>query len=506
MSATGPFQSACAKTAYPYEDYVDLLDSIFRGNLPKFKSLVQQHGAAILTTQVPAHIRYDSAYQTPGMKPIILAVGYSRDIFEYALSLDGIDRATGLEMLTAAIGKLMSDYIAPLTSKFAFTPEELGAELKRCVLHKPSSDCAKELVRLGAELRPCVLKALSDDYKYYKLSSHVNLYGAGVQFLDDGLTPTIVCASEARSPTLVQMLLNLGADMNATDASGRSARSIAYQEGNSLILDALNAELHNRYSPRDYGHILKAIAQDDAAALDTAVRKTGVDILRLKVPPLQGFCDISSMHYSVEMPLAQQIAVRSSNDAFKTVLCLGIDQEIGSLLLKGALEIGSVEKVSLLLQAQSFDRKELGKRLLAVTKRGKQDPMIATLVAGGADTSEALLDALSNPRTAALDIIIQAGVSVDAILTEGAIDTWSSPLITRACQSGRADIVKYLIDAGARLDIADSEGKLPLQYAEDPAIKAMVIATMTDSSWKTKTEIPSRERFAMPPQRKVLRL
>jgi len=120
--------------------------------------------------------------------------------------------------------------------------------------------------------------------------------------------------------------------------------------------------------------------------------------------------------------------------------------------------------------------------------------------------------AAAAPNTALLDLLIQHGADVNSQVTgvlsysarisRSVSNTEGSSALHAAVQSGRADLVRYLLDHGARTDLKDRSDRTPLDVAMGVPVKPVPAGAGTaniPNPYAPEEVTPAREGQQAPP-------
>ena len=252
--------------------------------------------------------------------------------------------------------------------------------------------------------------------------------GADVNVINkDGATPLLLACSIAQAES-VALLLSLGADPNMADADGETS-----------ILNAIEGycSVQTMQKLIDDGASVNAINNKGLTALLKACAYRQMDVVNVLLEAGADPTIVDDVHYS---SLHAAVDGRCSLDTLQALIDHGahIDakRKDGTNALLRACSTGQSESVIFLLEAG------------ANVKIVKPD---------GNTCLHAAVD--GNCRKAALQKIIQSGVSVDAANNKG-----QTALIS-ACYTASTDSVKFLLESAADPNISDPEGYTSLHAA-----------------------------------------
>ncbi|KAF9882373.1 hypothetical protein CkaCkLH20_00409 [Colletotrichum karsti] len=224
-----------------------------------------------------------------------------------------------------------------------------------------------------------------------------------------------------------------------------------------LLLEAFNVDANA--TGEEYGTALTAAAYDGTLDIVNLLLKSGADINSADGWPLQAAA--AEGHYDVVKELLERGADVNSlteNENFPQ-----------GTALQAACESGKVEIVTLLLENGASPDLGAGEDtcpMIAAAMRGEQAILELLVhakaevnVFGGWDHSTALINAVINLPTDALQVMLDAGADINLGDREG-----DTPLIV-AAREGDADCVRFLLDHGADIFHANQDNENALQSA-----------------------------------------
>lgn len=314
--------------------------------------------------------------------------------------------------------------------------DEFGRTLLFLAADKAARAATRELLKLGAVadvadqsgMTPLMLAAVQHDEE---ITAALLAGGARVQPVDHAGRGALFHAAAANQAGQVRRLLAAGAPLDAVDAEGGTASDAALRHGATEALDTLRAaggHITRRASPQAAGidftregqlyqgwpPLLLAVARDDAAEVR---RRAGAgESLAVRTPGGESGLQIAIASRAVQ--------------SLRTLIELGADAH----------------------------REEDGRGL-------------AQLVAesGDADLGRAWVELVAPTAAEAQTLLLGAVEHADTdlarrILARGASPETGAPLI-RAAQLGNLEVVKLLLDRGARPDALDDARRSVLWHA-----------------------------------------
>ncbi|HXK17960.1 MAG TPA: SUMF1/EgtB/PvdO family nonheme iron enzyme, partial [Polyangiaceae bacterium] len=281
----------------------------------------------------------------------------------------------------------------------------------------------------------------------------------------------LIAAIKRSQPRMVELLLKKGAAVNPVGAPPRPASlaelrpyddqwgpalSYAVSTGDIKLVERLlqaGAEL----VPRVPTGLVNAPLVVATIPMEPSATPEIVDLLLDHGAPM---ADPGLMQFVVARP-----------ESLRLFLCHGLDANSrvydgGSLLLHEAIHGGHLEAVRLLLAAKADPMaEESGDTPLdvALSERALEPAMVRLLLDAGATSHQEPRDLLGEvaPHTDLLREFLRRGL-LDA---NASID--GGTLLHLLAGRGMLEPLAVALDAGAKLDVRDAHGKLPLELAED---------------------------------------
>jgi ankyrin repeat protein len=260
-----------------------------------------------------------------------------------------------------------------------------------------------------------------------------------------GLTPLLYAARQ-NSLEAAQMLVKAGADLNMADPDGTSP----------LVMAIINAHYDLPIYLMEHGADPNIADKFGRTALYAAV-------------------DMHTLEKSATRPDPKEPDKSTSLDVVKAALAHGANPNLAlkeSAPGRGSLDVpdrylGS-GATPFLRAAKTGDAVvmrlllEKGADPKAVTK----DHTTAMILAAGLSWTMGITNVDEKDALEAIKICIEQGVDVNAANDKG--DT----ALHGAATSGRNDVVAFLVEKGAKLDIKDKDGRTPLDIAQGVGVRA----------------------------------
>jgi ankyrin repeat protein len=253
-----------------------------------------------------------------------------------------------------------------------------------------------------------------------------------------GFTPLLYAARQ-NSLEAAKMLVKAGADLNMTDPDGTSA----------LVIAIVNAHYDLPIYLMEHGADPNVADKIGRTALYAAV-------------------DMHTLEKSATRPDPKETDKATSLDVVKAALAHGANPN--AALKESAPGRGSLDvpdrylgngATPFLRAAKTGDATvmrlllEKGADAKAVTK----DHTTAMILAAGLSWVMGITNVDEKDALEAIEICIENGVDVNAVNDKG------ETALHGAATSGRDEVVKYLVEKGAKLDVKDKEGRTPLDVA-----------------------------------------
>ncbi len=253
-----------------------------------------------------------------------------------------------------------------------------------------------------------------------------------------GLTPLLYAARQ-NSLESVQMLVKAGADLNKTDPDGTSA----------LVMAIVNAHYDLPIYLMDHGADPNIADKYGRTALYAAV-------------------DMHTLEKSATRPDPKETDKATSLDVVKAALAHGANPNLA--LISPAPGRGSLDVpdrylgagATPFLRAAKTGDAEVMRLLLAHgadPKAETKDGTTAMILAAGLSWTMGITNVDEKNALEAIKICIDNGVDVNAANDKG--DT----ALHGAATSGRNQVVSFLVEHGAKLDVKDKQGRTPLDVA-----------------------------------------
>jgi ankyrin repeat protein len=290
---------------------------------------------------------------------------------------------------------------------------------------------------------------------------------------------------------LIQLLINHGADVNVTDAQGRTALEFAATQNDTnaaKLLLASKAAIETRdkdgntplYEAVDKGNAaMVSLLLDSGATVDDAnnknttplllaVSRGRVDVTRILLehkadPNRSGGIQIPSQNYLGNWPPILLAVDRDENDILKLLLDAGGNPDSGSPIFSAILNKNNVEAVRLLLDHRANPNRPDGDGnppLSMVLKGAKDKRIVSLLLDKGADANARDKDGMTPlTRTSDPEIghwLIEHKADVNARTAEG-----DTPIMS----TGDTNYLEFLLDAGAKTDLQNTNGDTALHFA-----------------------------------------
>lgn len=279
-------------------------------------------------------------------------------------------------------------------------------------------------------------------------------------------TPLLEAARLGRVE-MTQALVERGADVRATNSEGANAVALAAQNGHAAIVSLLarqgaDLELTDKGGRTPLMHAAMAGQPEAAKAL------------------LAGGAKIDFANQDGFTALYQASCGRDSKRDFagvvKELLAAGADPNIvtvtGDTPLTRAVAHGSAEMITMLVKGGADLRGAPGRKAMEEAIRATDASSLAALLESGADPDQEIsyhMPALEyaivmTKNASAVETLVKHGANVNAV--------WPSALGNRtplivAAMSGKASAVKTLLEAGARRDFKDDQGRTALDLARE---------------------------------------
>jgi uncharacterized protein len=253
-----------------------------------------------------------------------------------------------------------------------------------------------------------------------------------------GFTPLLYAARQ-NSLESAKLLVKAGADLNMTDPDGTSA----------LVMAIVN------------GHYDLPIYLMDHGANPNLADKFGRTALYAAV-------DMHTLEKSATRPDPKETDKSTSLDVIKAALEHGADPNAALKQPtpgRGSLDVPDRylgEGATPFLRAAKTGDAEVMRLLLAKGANAKaetKDHTTAMILAAGLSWTMGITNVDEKNALEAIKICVEQGVDVNAVNDKG------ETALHGAATSGRNEVISYLVEKGAKLDVKDKRGRTPLDIA-----------------------------------------
>ena len=325
--------------------------------------------------------------------------------------------------------------------------------LMRCA-RAGSADAVNSLIAHGADVnakekqkgQTALMWALEE--RHSEAARALMEHGADIHAKSKGGFTPLLFAARRGDVAAAQMMVEKGADVNEIAPGGQSALLLATDCGQEAFAIFLV----------ERGANVNATDPNGLTALHYALRR-GVSILRAAIHDPQ----FGQMDYVLRPDMRELVNAlldhgANPNARIKTDLSRLTDNSRLMLWLSGATPF---------LLASATGDVPVMKALLAKgadPKLATNDNTTALMVAAGVSRQEDRSKEEVKQDLEALNMLVELGLDVNAQSKE-----WGLTALHGAAFNGADEIVKFLVEKGARLDIMDKYGETPLSIAEgDP--------------------------------------
>jgi ankyrin repeat protein len=319
---------------------------------------------------------------------------------------------------------------------------------------------------------------------------------------DEGSTP-LFFAAESGKANVVEYLLNNGADANIPDAGKRVPLHVAAQAGDlesvKLLLpkttDGINVKENYDYTPLFFAaesgkaNVVEYLLNNGADAnipdagkrvpLHVAAQTGDMESVKLLLPKTTGGINFKGNDNYTPLFFA---AESSKANVVKYLLDNGADANIdcyGDLPLHVAVQAGDLESAKLLLPKTKGGMNVKGDwdmtPLFFAAQKGKAN-IVEYLLNNGADAN--IQDSYKDfPLHTAAEIGDIGSIKLLVRKTTGGVNTkghMEKTPLSIAVRKGHVDAVKWLLENGADATTLDADGNLPIAYAKNAQIFALL--------------------------------
>lgn len=388
----------------------------------------------------------------------------------------------------------------PLTAREAMDKAYLRRPL-RYAAHFNIWRTAQRLIALGHDLDargPGRLTALHSAAKRrsFETAEILLVAGANVDCRDIyKATPLHLAITHLRAkyvPRMVELLVRHGADISATGRhTGTPLQEASYRGQADVVRFFIEQKVNvDQIHSHDRAQMCRF-----STALQCAAYNGNLTILELLIHEGGAKVNLISGAFGTALHAA---AMSGHTSAVKRLITHGADCTIvagtAGTVLDAALIGGSVEVVKLILSLQEEDSSDtlshdakrdsvaedadVGAMItaarykmpnLVIAARNGLDPAVETLIAGGVDINlqsssngtTALIEAARNGHIIVAQLLLDAGAKVDLA------DRGARIPLHFACSEGHLNMVKLLLAAGSRAYRPDLSARTSLAYAEE---------------------------------------
>lgn len=366
----------------------------------------------------------------------------------------------------------------------AVTPEHVNAAIRGCPMWSGPATSVSQL------LEPAWMRNASRGQVEKLVNLDANLSAVGGGYM---LTALHVAAGWNQDPAVTELLLNRGADIDATDSLGRTALHIATRSNrNPAVAELLITRGASTQSTDERGWSVLTAAQAGGnariatIATNRAMRPEGVAPWRLLYGDWAETATVESLSKLLDYDSAIVSSAGPGGTLLHRLAASSADPAVVGLLLDRGADIRAVDAIgeNALFKAASGTSPEVaallvergipvnaesmyGETALLEAARYANSEMVATLLDLGANLAGAEYGHLTalhaaahnkSPEVAAL--LLDRGADIGAI----ANFTGETPLGSAAL-AGTLQTAELLLDRGAGPNEADYSGRTPLHIA-----------------------------------------
>ncbi len=466
-----------------------------KGNNKEIVEILLQYGAKIEIRYLFDAIRMSS-------------IGIAELLIQYGADVNGqtLDGYTPLHQAVqakdSALVKLLLTHGADprIPNSKGETPYDLAKEEIKEVFFEYFSrgkDLGEELIRTSEEG--------DEEYVKWLLERGANVNAA----TSDGNT-ALHKAAKGGHREVVKILLEYGADAEAENSTGWRPRDLASEEIKEVIFEHyargkdLGEELIRASEEGDEEYVkwllergadVNAATSDGVTTLHIAVREGFIELVRLllehgadaEVVDSKGnrprdlaseeIKEVIFEHYARGKDLGEEL-IRASEEGdeeyVKWLLERGANVNAatsdGNTALHWAARKGSSELVKILLEhgADPAVSNSEGKKPYQFAESEEIKEVIFEHYARGKDLGEELIRASEEGDEEYVKWLLERGADVNAATSDG------NTALHWAARKGSSELVKILLEHGADPAVSNSEGKKPYQFAESEEIKEVI--------------------------------
>lgn len=299
-------------------------------------------------------------------------------------------------------------------------------------------------------------------------------------------TPTLIDAARAGDVGRIQLMLDEGADVNATDGGGISPLILAAASSDEAVEVLLAAGADTDIvSISDRTALIEAVNRSDNAAEMLIAAGADVNLPgRFGMTPLIEAVGRSDRVVELLIAAGADVNQQSTDGTTPLIKAAGRSDRAVELLLAAGADVSLAAKnsvtplseaaasgdkaVELLIAAGADAKARHGNTLRRAVLRGDEagQRVVGLLIAAGADVNErdsfrrTPLMAAAGYSLGSTRQLLAAGADVNAIAMRG------ETALMKAAENGQTEIVKLLLEAGADWRPKDESGMTALGYAQ----------------------------------------